>query len=113
MADDWQSCLQKRIAIYQGGKRFRVKAGDKAWLAIAGEWYAVCGEHVDPSRCAGCGKPLSGALEVLRLPYGERCHLDYGCVIIFGRRWKRQSSEALSRLGIVTPPGIVEENGDG
>jgi hypothetical protein len=64
--------------------------------------------------CAGCGRPLSGALEVLRLPHGERVHLDadYTCLVNFGRRWKRKAGEALSTLGIPEPLATGGEDND-
>jgi hypothetical protein len=107
---DLRAAYEERAAIMQfDGGRSRAKAEEMAWLAIAGAWWAAHGTHTPPTLCAGCGKPLSGAEEVLRLPHGERCHLDndYRCVIAFGWRWKRQTGEALEPLGIPTPPGVA------
>jgi hypothetical protein len=105
-AADWLTLYGERAAILEfDGRHPRARAEEVVWHTVAAEWWATHGEHVHPSRCAGCGGPLSGAPEVLRLPHEERVHLDidYRCVIAFGRRWRRQASEALARLGIPTP----------
>ena len=55
--------------------------------------------------CAGCGKPVSRS-DSIPLPHDQRVH-DADCLTRFGRFWLTDAAEALAKMGIAAPEGIL------
>ena len=93
------------------GAQNRAKAEARAWHEVATIWYRQHGDRTRNGLCAGCGDPIGGT-EVIALPFGERVHsglgdMAYGCLDLYGRRWKGAAAVALAAFGIPAP--VLEE----
>jgi hypothetical protein len=102
---------EERAAIreFDGGED-RAEAEAMAWREVASMWYRLHGSRTPADFCAGCGRPIGQASEVLLLPLGERAHADrLRCIQVYGRRWRHQAALALDAIGIPAPPEIAVE----
>jgi hypothetical protein len=74
-----------------------------AWGDLENEWHHQYGKRCPSWQCAGCDAPISGS-QALNLPDGNRVHFEpIDCLIRFGKRWRRDASEALVAFGLEPP----------
>lgn len=111
-ADDLKARYEERMAMStHDGHRTLPEAEAIAWREVAAIWYRERGKKISGQLCAGCEAPIANVPHVMVLPHGERAHStnDRRCILLYGRRWKRQAAEALTELGITTPLAIATE----
>jgi hypothetical protein len=103
-AHRWRERLTARTFEWAtGGKRNWLEAERLAWGDLQNEWHAIHGRRWPTWQCAGCEKPMAGAV-VLDLPDGNRVHFDpIECLISFGHRWRGEADAALIRFGLERP----------
>ncbi len=103
----WRGWYEERAAIREFDAGYpRPMAEQLAFNECVDRWRRLFGTRPDPARCAGCDQLVSG-MEVVRLPGGERVHVDndYHCLIEYGRRWRSSAVEALACHGLAPPEG--------
>ena len=104
-AQAWHGWFEERVAIREFDAGYpRPIAERLAFNECVDRWHRLFGARPDPACCAGCDQPVSGR-EALRLPGGERVHVDndYHCLIEYGRRWRTSAVEALAAHGLAPP----------
>ena len=103
----WRGWYEERAAIREFDAGYpRPIAERLAFNETVDRWHRLFGNRPDAACCAGCDQPVSGR-EALRLPGGERVHVDGDsvCLIAYGRRWRSSAIEALAAHGLTPPEG--------
>jgi hypothetical protein len=89
----WHDQYEERAAVrqYEGGYP-RAEADLLAWREVETRWQMAHGERVQRHLCAGCRRPIGGAV-ALDLIDGNRVHdrADNDCLIRHGERWRHRS----------------------
>jgi hypothetical protein len=99
----WQQRYTARTFEWFNGKRDWNAARRIAWGDLQNEWHRTHGRRWPAWQCAGCEKPIGGAVAI-DLPDDNRVHLEpIDCLIEFGRHWRGKADTALIALGLETP----------
>lgn len=86
----WRRRFAMRTFQWSLGDRGWDEAKELAWGDLQNEWHSMHGRRWPTWECAACGAPIGG-VKSLDLPDGNRVHLEpIDCLIMFGRRWRRQ-----------------------
>ena len=110
---EWRDWLDERSAIREHlGCYGRVDADSLAYGEAVEAWLALFYEPPMIAACAGCGKPMDGAV----LPLGDGTRVcdrrDHACLIRYGTARKRRGVGGLRALGIEPPRGWTLPDGE-
>ena len=94
--------LIRTVAWELGGLRSRREAQWLRGAELECRWHRLYGERMWALECAGCGKPIGG-LPSLDFADGNRVHLELGCLIRYGQRWRGAAMRALLSMGLQPP----------
>ena len=108
----WRGWHQERIGHQLNLGRGGTLADALAWGEGQNIWHQRHGTKPDPSKCAGCGKLLSGR-ERLPLGDGAAVHFDedagLDCLAAHGTRWRSEATAGLVALGLEPPDELSTE----
>jgi len=110
-ADEWRRRYTALTFEWSIGQRPWPEARRLAWGELQNDWHREHGPRWPCWQCAGCHAPIGG-LAALDLPDGNRVHFhDIGCLIAFGRHWRRNARDQLVALGL-EPPSPQDDPSD-
>ncbi len=99
----WKQQYTARTFEWFNGQREWDAARRIAWGDLQNEWHKLHGRRWPAWQCAGCEKPIGGAVAI-DLPDDNRVHLEpIDCLIEFGRHWRGKADTALIALGLEAP----------
>ncbi|MDQ2104433.1 hypothetical protein [Azospirillum isscasi] len=98
-AEDWLHLYEERAAVreFDGGLP-RPEAERLTYEEVLLAWHRES-RPSDGNECAACSGVLAG--HTVRLPDGAWVHT--GCVVEYGRLWRKRAAEALRLAGILSP----------
>jgi hypothetical protein len=102
----WRAWFHERMEQHRCLGRDDGLARTLSWGGVENIWHQRHGAKLDPSKCAGCDRLLSGRA---RLTLGDDASVHWdegaglGCLGSYGRRWRAEATAGLVALGLEPP----------